>query len=58
MPAPDRTAGLTIHLLYPFISLILLAVAAFSSADSVWLVSANTQTLAVSRVHHDVRSLM
>lgn len=50
MGAPKRTVGLTIHLLYPLLSLILLAVAAFSSADNVWLVSANTQTLAVGCV--------
>lgn len=48
MGAPDRTVGLTIHLLYPLISAVLLAVAAFSSADSVYYVSANTPTLTVS----------
>ncbi|ORX36847.1 hypothetical protein BD324DRAFT_473117 [Kockovaella imperatae] len=44
MPVPDRTVGLPIHLLYPIISSVLLAVASFSSADSVWYVSANTPT--------------
>ena len=42
MPAPNRTTGLPYHLFYPLVSGILLAVAAFSSADSVWYVSANT----------------
>ena len=50
MGAPDRSFGLTIHLLYPLISCILLAVAAFASADSVWYVSANTPTLTVSMI--------
>ena len=44
---PARTVGLTIHLLYPLISSILLAIAAFASADSVWYVSANTASLTV-----------
>lgn len=50
MTAPDRTTALTIHLLYPLLSLILLAVAAFPSASSVWYVSANTPTMTVSVV--------
>jgi hypothetical protein len=47
MGAPDRTVGLPIHLLYPILSLVLLAIAAFSSASSVWYVSAETPTLRV-----------
>ncbi|KAK1924426.1 hypothetical protein DB88DRAFT_540474 [Papiliotrema laurentii] len=47
MGAPDRNVGLPIHLLYPLISSILLAVAAFSSADSVWYASASTPTTTV-----------
>lgn len=48
MGKPDRTVGLTIHLLYPLLSCVLLAIAAFASAESVWYASANTQTLTVS----------
>jgi len=47
MAKPDRTVGLTIHLLYPLLSCVLLAIAAFASGDSVWYASANTQTLTV-----------
>ncbi|KAI9639539.1 uncharacterized protein MKK02DRAFT_39849 [Dioszegia hungarica] len=47
MGAPYRTVGLPIHLLYPILSLVLLAIAAFSSASSVWYVSAETPTLRV-----------
>ena len=53
MPAPNRTTGLPYHLFYPLVSGILLAIAAFSSADSVWYVSANTLSETVGR---EVRS--
>ncbi|WWC70389.1 uncharacterized protein I206_104339 [Kwoniella pini CBS 10737] len=43
MGGPDRTVGLPYHLFYPILSSILLAIAGFSSADSVWYVSINTQ---------------
>ena len=46
--APSRTVGLPIHLLYPILSAILLGVAAFPTAGSVWYVSAQTNILAVS----------
>ena len=59
MPAPDRTVGLPIHLLYPLISVVLLAIASFSSADSVWYVSASTsnQTVSRSTTDHPSRAL-
>ncbi|WWC61677.1 uncharacterized protein I303_104262 [Kwoniella dejecticola CBS 10117] len=44
MGAPDRTVGLPYHLSYPILSAVLLAIASFSSADSVWYVSVSTQT--------------
>ncbi|ORY32587.1 hypothetical protein BCR39DRAFT_523035 [Naematelia encephala] len=44
MSPPSRTTGLPYHLAYPIISLTLLAVSAFASADSVWYCSANTAT--------------
>ncbi|OCF60415.1 hypothetical protein L486_00048 [Kwoniella mangroviensis CBS 10435] len=44
MGAPDRTVGLPYHLAYPILSSVLLAIAAFSSADSVWYVSVSTQS--------------
>lgn len=46
--APSRTVGLPIHLLYPILSAILLGVAAFPTAGSVWYISAQTNALAVS----------
>jgi len=48
MAPPARTTGLAYHLFYPLISAVLLAIAAFSSADSVWYISANTATESVS----------
>lgn len=39
----SKTVGLPYHLGYPLISCVLLAVAAFSSADSVWYVSVATE---------------
>ncbi|KAK4687205.1 hypothetical protein P7C73_g2917, partial [Tremellales sp. Uapishka_1] len=52
MAPPDRTVGLPYHLIYPLISNVLLAVASFASADSVWYVSASTsnETLRVQCV--------
>ncbi|WVQ82192.1 hypothetical protein IAT38_004320 [Cryptococcus sp. DSM 104549] len=47
MGAPDRTVGLPYHLGYPLLSCVLLAVAAFSSADSVWYVSVATEDTVV-----------
>lgn len=46
--APSRTVGLPIHLLYPILSAILLGVAGFPPAGSVWYLSAQTNILAVS----------
>lgn len=48
-----RTVGLPIHLLYPILSAILLGVAAFPTAGSVWYVSAQTNVLAVSPLAPD-----
>jgi hypothetical protein len=45
---PDRTTGLPIHLLYPLIALILLAIPAFASADQVWYVAAVTREMRVT----------
>ncbi|WWD17475.1 hypothetical protein CI109_101916 [Kwoniella shandongensis] len=42
--APSRTTGLPYHLGYPIVSCIFLAIAAFSSADSVWYVSVTTSS--------------
>lgn len=39
----SKTVGLPYHLGYPLISCIFLAIAAFSSADSVWYVSVATE---------------
>ncbi|KIR55901.1 hypothetical protein I315_01783 [Cryptococcus gattii Ru294] len=39
----SKTVGLPYHLGYPLISCIFLAIAAFSSADSVWYVSVATK---------------
>ncbi|WRT66187.1 uncharacterized protein IL334_003140 [Kwoniella shivajii] len=44
MGAPDRTVGLPYHLGYPLLSATLLAIASFSSADSVWYVSISTES--------------
>ncbi|EIW70858.1 hypothetical protein TREMEDRAFT_61370 [Tremella mesenterica DSM 1558] len=44
MGKPDRTVGLPYHLLYPIISCVLLGIAAFSSASTIWYVSATTPT--------------
>ncbi|WWC89501.1 uncharacterized protein L201_004425 [Kwoniella dendrophila CBS 6074] len=44
MGAPDRTVGLPYHLGYPLLSAVLLAIAAFSSANSVWYVSVSTHS--------------
>lgn len=50
MGKPARTTGLPYHLIYPLIAVILLSIAAFAGADSVWYVSVNTQSETVSRV--------
>ncbi|KAK8864227.1 hypothetical protein IAR55_001473 [Kwoniella newhampshirensis] len=42
--APSRTVGLPYHLGYPIVSIVFLAIAAFSSADSVWYVSVATSS--------------
>jgi hypothetical protein len=49
MGKPARTTGLPYHLIYPLIAVILLSIAAFAGADSVWYVSVNTQSETVSR---------
>lgn len=49
----SKTVGLPYHLGYPLISCILLAVAAFSSADSVWYVSVATEDRVVRFASQD-----
>lgn len=51
----SKTVGLPYHLGYPLISCILLAVAAFSSADSVWYVSVATEDRVVRFASQDFR---
>ncbi|WVQ77219.1 hypothetical protein IAR50_006902 [Cryptococcus sp. DSM 104548] len=48
-----RTVGLPYHLGYPILSCILLAIAAFASADSVWYVSVATQDTVVRFASQD-----
>ncbi len=43
--APPRSYGLPYHILYLVVSLILIAIPAFSTAASVYWLSANTSTL-------------
>ncbi len=45
--APVRSWGLPWHTLYPLMSLTLIAIPAFVSANSLWWVSVNTSTFQI-----------